>query len=393
MTTATQTHEDPARALTDGAFVPVQTRSERPRSFEPADFGTPTGREVNWKHTPIARIAPLFEPATANDGVSYAFSSGAEHRSADLKAGEAPRGEFFVPEDITAAIAWQGATDALHIRVPREAELETPIVLDIVGQGAQLRADGHILIEAEPMSKAIVILQHTGAAQYNQNVEILVRDGADLTVISVQKWDDAAIHAAAHQATVGRDAKLTHFVVSFGGGVVRVNPNLDLTGQGSEGQMYGLSYADDGQHLESQVYMHHNGPATTGDVLYKSALQGATARAVWIGDVLIGAGATGTDSYEANRNLILTNGARADSIPNLEIKTGDIEGAGHASATGRFDDEQLFYLQARGIGELEARRLIVLGFLAEIPQKIQVPALQESLLAEIEREIATGVAA
>jgi Fe-S cluster assembly protein SufD len=114
---------------------------------------------------------------------------------------------------------------------------------------------------------------------------------------------------------------------------------------------------------------------------------------VWIGDVLIGAGATGTDSYEANRNLILTNGARADSIPNLEIKTGDIEGAGHASATGRFDDEQLFYLQARGIGDLEARRLIVLGFLAEIPQKIQVPELQEALLAEIEREIATGVAA
>jgi Fe-S cluster assembly protein SufD len=243
------------------------------------------------------------------------------------------------------------------------------------------------------MSKAIVVLQHTGAAQYNQNVEILVRDGANLTVIALQKWDDETVHASAHQATVGRDAKLTHFVVSFGGGVVRVNPNLDLTGQGAEGQMYGLSYADDGQHLESQVYMHHNGPETTGDVLYKSALQGATARAVWIGDVLIGAGATGTDSYEANRNLILTNGARADSIPNLEIKTGDIEGAGHASATGRFDDEQLFYLQARGIGDLEARRLIVLGFLAEIPQKIQVPELQEALLAEIEREIATGVAA
>src|SRR5690606_25582462 len=290
------------------------------------------------------------------------------------------------------AVAWGGAAEALYIRVPREAELETPIVLDIEGQGADKRADGHIVIEAQAMSKAIAVLQHTGATQYNQNGEILVRDGADLTVISVQKWDDSTVHAAAHQMTVGRDAKLTHFVVSFGGGVVRVNPNLDLTGQGAEGLMYGLSYADNGQHLESQVYMHHNGPETTGDVLYKSALQGETARAVWIGDVLIGADANGTDSYEANRNLILTNGARADSIPNLEIKTGDIKGAGHASATGRFDDEQLFYLQARGIGELEARRLIVLGFLSEIPQKIQVPELQEALLAEIEREIATGVA-
>ena len=391
--TTVQTHEDPARALTDGAFVPVQTRSERPRSFEPADFGTPTGREVNWKHTPMARIAPLFTQAAANDGVSYSFSSGEEYLAPSLKIGDAPRGEFFVPEDITGALAWQGSAEAMHVRIPREAELEAPIVLDIEGQGADKRADGHIVIEAGEMSKAIVVLQHSGAAQYNQNLEILVRDGADLTVIALQKWDDEAVHASAHQATVGRDAKLTHFVVSFGGGVVRVNPNLDLTGQGAEGQLYGLSYADDGQHLESQVYMHHNGPETTGDVLYKTALQGTTARAVWIGDVLIGAGATGTDSYEANRNLLLTNGARADSIPNLEIKTGDIKGAGHASATGRFDDEQLFYLKARGIGELEARRLIVLGFLSEIPQKIQVPELQEALLAEIEREIATGVAA
>ena len=393
MTTEKQTHEDPARALTDGAFVPVQTRSERPRSFEPADFGTPTGREVNWKHSPISRLAPLFTQATANDGVTYTFASGAEFQADGLKIGDAPRGEFFVPEDITAAVAWQGTNEALHIRVPREAELDAPIVLDIEGQGADKRADGHIVIEAEAMSKAIVVLQHSGAAQYNQNVEILVRDGANLTVIAVQKWDDETIHAAAHQATVGRDAKLTHFVVTFGGGVVRVNPNLDLTGQGSEGQMYGLSYADNGQHFESQVYMHHNGPSTTGDVMYKSALQGTTARTVWIGDVLIGADATGTDSYEQNRNLLLTNGARADSIPNLEIKTGDIEGAGHASATGRFDDEQLFYLQARGIDELEARRLIVLGFLSEIPQKIQVPELQEQLLADIEREISAGVSA
>ena len=100
----------------------------------------------------------------------------------------------------------------------------------------------------------------------------------------------------------------------------------------------------------------------------------------------------GTDSYEANRNLVLTDGARAESIPNLEIETGDIRGAGHASATGRFDDEQLFYLQARGIAEDEARRLVVLGFLAEIVQKIGVPALEEELFAAIETELAQEVA-
>jgi Fe-S cluster assembly protein SufD len=208
----------------------------------------------------------------------------------------------------------------------------------------------------------------------------------------VHRWDDDAVHAAAHQARVERDGSLRHSVVSFGGGVVRVNPSVDLAGAGSQGEVYGLSFADAGQHLESQVYVHHRGPQTRADVLYKGALQGVGARSVWIGDVLIGPDATGTDSYEANRNLVLTEGARADSIPNLEIETGDIQGAGHASATGRFDDEQLFYLQARGISEDEARRLVVIGFLAEIVQKLGVPALEEELTAAIEAELAEGVA-
>ncbi|MGO1838954.1 MAG: Fe-S cluster assembly protein SufD [Candidatus Microbacterium stercoravium] len=387
-------HMDPARALVapqDEVTVPVQTRSERPRSFDPNEFGTPTGREVNWKHTPVSRLAPLFAQSTDNDGVTYTFTSGAEFRAAGLAAGDSPRGEFFVPEDITAAVAWHGATEALHIKLPREAEVADPIVVDIVGQGADKRADGHLVIEAEPMSKGTVVLQHTGSAQYAQNVEIIARDGSDLTVISVQKWDDDAIHASAHQARVDRDASLTHFVITFGGGVVRVNPNLELSGQGSEGRLFGLSYADAGQHFESQVYMFHKGAETTGDVLYKGALQGETARSVWIGDVLIGEGGTATESYEANRNLLLTSGARADSIPNLEIKTGDIRGAGHASATGRFDDEQLFYLRSRGISEVEARRVIVLGFLTEIPQRIRIEDLRETLIDDIEREIAEGV--
>ncbi|WP_029149667.1 Fe-S cluster assembly protein SufD [Microbacterium indicum] len=390
----THAHVDPgaqlAKALReDEDFVPVQTRSERPRSFDPADFGAPTGREVNWKHTPLRRFAPLFEAATGS--VSVTVSAGSEYVAAPLKAGDAPRGEFFEPEDLPAALAWQGSAEALHIELPREAEIAEPIVVDVAGSGE--RADQHIVIEAQPMSKGIVILRHTGSAQLAENVEVLVRDGADLTVITLQDWDDEAIHASAHQVRVDRDAQLKHFVVSFGGGVVRVNPNVELAGRGSHGELFGLSFSDAGQHLESQVYLFHKGADTFGNVLYKTALQGETARAVWIGDVLIGPDATGTDSYERNRNLVLTTGARADSIPNLEIETGDIQGAGHASATGRFDDEQLFYLQARGISEEEARRLVVLGFLAEIAQKIEVPELREQLLAAIEREIAEGVAA
>lgn len=379
-------HVDPAAQVADAGFVPVQTRSERPHSFEPADFGAPTGREVNWKHTPVAKLAGLLtdEPGDA-DAVTYGLAA----VEALLQPGEGDAyGEFFRPEDLPSALAWKQGQRGLHIQVPAEAELDEPLLVPIRGAGADKRGFGQILVEALPHSRATIVLEHSGSAQYAQNVEIIVRDGAKLTVVSLQRWDDDAVHAAAHQATVGADATLKHFVISFGGGVVRVNPSVELTGAGSEGYLYGLSYADAGQHLESQVYLHHKGAHTKGDVLYKGALQGESAHSVWIGDVLIGPDATGTDSYEANRNLVLTEGARADSIPNLEIETGDIVGAGHASATGRFDDEQLFYLQARGITEEEARRLVVLGFLSDIVQRLGIPALEEELLSAIETELA-----
>ncbi|MFN3950057.1 Fe-S cluster assembly protein SufD [Microbacterium sp.] len=401
MTTATQTPAEQAPASAGGhidpaalvaSVVPVQTRSERLTSFDPADFGVPTGREVNWKLSPLDRLAPLFVDEAGPTGVMIVdveAPTGLEQSR--LAAGEAPRGEHFRPEDLLAALAWTHEAEAPLLRIPANVELDAPVVVRLTGTGGLAHA--HVVIEAQPNSRGTVVLRHEGTAQHAQNVEIIVRDGADLTVVSVQNWADEAVHASSHQARVDRDAKLTHVVVSFGGGVVRVNPSVELSGAGAEGRLYGLSFSDAGQHLESQVYLHHKGPHTVGDVLYKGALQGQSARSVWIGDVLIGPDATGTDSYEANRNLVLTDGARADSIPNLEIETGDIQGAGHASATGRFDDEQLFYLQARGIDEGEARRLVVLGFLSEIVQRIGIPELETELIQAIERELAEGAAA
>jgi Fe-S cluster assembly protein SufD len=379
-------------AHTDGAWavIPVQTRSERPRSFDPADFEVPTGREVNWKHTPVDRVAALFEDAAGPHGImAVEVRAPAEVVQELLAIGAAPRGEFFEPDDLPSAIAWHQEAESPLLRIPADVELSEPVVVDLRGQGGLAHA--HVVIEAMPNSAATVVFRHSGEAQHAQNVEILVREGASLTVVSVQQWDDAAIHLASHQARVEKDAFLRHIVVSFGGGVVRVNPSVELAGAGSHAELFGLSYADAGQHLESQVYLHHKGHDTKGDVLYKGALQGTGARSVWIGDVLIGPDAVGTDSYEANRNLVLTDGARAESIPNLEIETGDIRGAGHASATGRFDDEQLFYLQARGIAEDEARRLVVLGFLSEIVQKIRVPALEQELFDAIELELSKEI--
>jgi Fe-S cluster assembly protein SufD len=210
-------------------------------------------------------------------------------------------------------------------------------------------------------------------------------------VISVQDWADDAVHATAHTARLGRDAKLKHVVVTLGGDLVRITNSSRFTGPGSEVEALGLYFADAGQHQEHRLFIDHAVPNCTSRVTYKGALQGDGAHTVWVGDVLIRAQAEGTDTYELNRNLVLTDGARADSVPNLEIETGEIVGAGHASATGRFDDEQLFYLQARGIPEIEARRLVVRGFFVDLVQRIGVPAVEERLMASIEAELASSV--
>ena len=382
MTTTTPTKpQDAAR------IVPIQTRSERPNSFEPADFATPTSRQVDFKYSPVDKLAKLFVDAPGENTVQYEIDAPEGVLRAPLAPGEAPRGTALVPEDLPTAIAAKHCTEALHIAIPKETELDAPIRVRIIGQSAEHRDLAHIVIHAERHSRAMVILEHTGSATYAQNVEIIVDDEANLDVIALHQWNDDAIHNGTHFAVVGRDASLEHTLITFGGEVVRVNPTLHLQGNGAEGEARGLYFADSGQHFEHNVFVHHDGERTRTDVTYKGALQGKDARSVWIGDVLIGENAVGTDSYELNRNLILTDGARADSVPNLEIETGDIAGAGHASSVGRFDEEHLFYLMSRGLDERQARRLVVHGFLNEIVQKLGDEQLIERVNATLEEEL------
>ncbi|WP_411720984.1 Fe-S cluster assembly protein SufD [Mycetocola sp.] len=371
---------------TDGGWglVPIQTRSERFASTNVDDFPAVTGREAVWKLTPIDRVAGLIDGPL--DGSEYdvdaTLAAGFDVSWVDRT--DARIGTAGTPEERASANAWTQFDKALAITVSGEETSTLRVRRSALGTGARA---AHVIIEAKPFSTGLVILANSGQAQLTENVEILVGDGANLTVVTVQQWDDDAVHLASHFTTVGRDARIKHVVVTLGGSVVRVNPSTHLNAQGGEVEALGLYFADAGQHLEQQVYVDHDAPHTRSRVTYKGALQGAGARTVWIGDVLIRQTATGTDSYEQNRNLVLTDGTRADSVPNLEIETGDIAGAGHASATGRFDDEQLFYLQARGIPEEEARRLVVRGFLTEIVQQIGDAALEERLEIAIEEEL------
>jgi Fe-S cluster assembly protein SufD len=366
-----------------GSPVPLQARSERPTSYDVADFAVPHGREEEWRFTPVKALKALFadEAGTETPKVDAHGPDGVVVETVATDAVKVGK-----PQDRIAAVAWTHAPEALAVRIPNEAELTEPVHVNVASLGA--RGYSHLILEAGRHSRAIVIVDHTGAGELGSNVEIVVGDGAELRVVSIQQGDHESIHVAQHDALIGRDAKLHHVAVTLGGKVVRVSTNVRYAGPGGDADLVGVYFAESGQHHEHRLFVDHEATHCKSNVLYKGALAGDNARSVWIGDVLIRAEAEGTDTFELNRNLVLTDGARADSVPNLEIETGEIEGAGHASATGRFDDEQLFYLQSRGISEDVARRLVVSGFFNDIIGRIGVPAVAERLHDVIEEKLA-----
>ena len=367
-----------------GSPVPVQTRSDRFASAVHNDFPAVTGRELEWRLTPVAEVRDLIDDELDGSPFPAVVTEAAGVITEWIDRSDARIGSAGLAEERAAANAWSRFDQALSVTLT--AEEPVVVTIDRTGSDRTARA-AHTVITAKPHARGLVIIDNRGTARLSENVEVVAEAGSDLTVVSLQEWDDESVHLSSQFGRVDRDARLKHVVVSLGGSVVRVNPSVHLSGDGADGQLLGLYFADAGQHLEQRVYVHHIAPHTISRVNYKGALNGQGARTVWVGDVLIGRDATGTDSYEQNRNLVLSDGTRADSIPNLEIETGDIAGAGHASATGRFDDEQLFYLRSRGIDEQEARRLVVQGFLIDVVQKIGNVDLETRLIAAIEREL------
>ncbi|SES17582.1 Fe-S cluster assembly protein SufD [Actinokineospora terrae] len=375
-----------------GAVVPESSRAEWFTSFDVNAFEVPSGREEIWRFTPMKRLAGLHTGVEATGSATVEVDAPAEVTVETVERGDSRLGAAGVPADRVAAQAFSSFTAATVLTVAKETKASAPVLVTVTGPGAGQVAYGHLQVRAERFAEAVVVLDHRGSGVYADNVEFVLADGAKLTVVSIQDWADDAVHVSAQHASIGRDALLRHTVVTLGGDLVRVSPTAAFADKGAEVELNGLYFADAGQHFEHRTFVDHSQANCTSNVVYKGALQGNDAHTVWIGDVLIRAAAEGTQTYELNRNLLLTDGARADSVPNLEIETGEIAGAGHASATGRFDDEQLFYLQARGIPEDQARRLVVRGFFHELLMKIQVPEVRERLEAAIEAELeAVGV--
>ncbi|MFD4401588.1 Fe-S cluster assembly protein SufD [Nocardia sp. NPDC058499] len=364
-------------------------------SFEVNAFEIPSGKDEAWRFTPLRRLRGLHNGTATADGQARIEVTDAPGVTVETVGRDDTRlGAGGTPADRVAAQAYSGFEQATIVSVGKETEVADPVVVRITGPGEGKTAYGHLQVRLAEFAVATVVIDQRGSGTYAENVEFVLGDSAKLTVVAVQDWADDVVHATAHHANLGRDAVLRHTAVTLGGDLVRLTGTVRYAGPGGDAELLGLYFADAGQHFEQRLLVDHAEPHCKSNVLYKGALQGdpdsrkGDARTVWVGDVLIRAAAEGTDTFEINRNLVLTDGARADSVPNLEIETGEIVGAGHASATGRFDDEQLFYLRARGIPEDAARRLVVRGFFHEIIQKIGVPEVAERLEAAIEAELA-----
>ena len=382
--------------VTDRYGVPVgATKGDQFTSFDVNAFEVPSHKDEIWRFTPLKRLRGIHDgsavSATGRLLVSLAERDGVTVET--VGTDDDRIGRAGAPRDRVAAQAFSSVEEATVITVAKETELDEPVHITVDGPGEGELAYGHLQIRLEQFANATMVVDQRGGGTIAENVEFVVGDSAHLEVVLIQDWDNDALHLAGHHLQVGRDATLTYTVVTFGGEVVRIAPVAGFTAPGGKVTLNGLYYADDGQHIEHRLLVDHSVPNCSSEILYKGALQGDAksnlpdAHTVWIGDVLIRAEAEGTDTYEMNRNLVLTDGARADSVPNLEIETGEIAGAGHASAVGRFDEEHLFYLMSRGIPEEVARRLVVRGFFGEVINRIGVPEIRDRITEAVEAEL------
>ena len=376
-------------AVVEGAGY--QTKCDLPTSFDVDAFEVPGGRDEEWRFVSLRRlrglhngsfaeslkVVPQQTNVTAPEGVKVETVDGTNER---LRAAGAP-------SDRVAAQAWTSMPEATLITIDPETRSDQPIEVTISGAGEGNVSFGATTFDVGRHAEVTLVVKYEGSGTHADNLGFVIGDGAHVTVIIDADWNNDAVHLSNQSIVMGRDSVMRHNSAIFGGEVVRIFPRVRYTAPGGDAELLGVYFADAGQYFENRLLVDHSVPNCRSNVLYKGALQGTKeneARTCWVGDVLIRSSAPGTDTYETNNNLILSDGARADSIPNLEIETGEISGAGHAATVGRFDDLELFYLMSRGIPADEARRLIIRGFFNEVIHRIPVQSLSE----ELERRVA-----
>ena len=350
------------------------------------NYLTPTGREEAWRFTPLKRLRGL------HDGTSVQSD-----RSTLIAKDVLPKGVTFTRENLEPLAASDDviierirsfSPSVAHLSIAANTEVSEPIFLGRSAGALDTAEFSRVRISLGTHAVATVIVENTTDTILAEDLEIALAPGSNLKFVTLQEFESKSVYTARHHAVVDKDATFKSVTVTVGGDVVRILPTVEFTAPGGSVDLLGVYFATAGQFFEHRMHVDHAVPNAKSNVNFKGALAGQGAHTVWIGDVYIHKVAEGTDTYELNRNLLLTDGARADSVPNLEIETGEIVGAGHASTTGRFDDEQLFYLQSRGIPADIARRLVIRGFFAEIISKLKNETLEERLMSRIDDELA-----
>lgn len=294
-------------------------------------------------------------------------------------------------EDRTITLSDAAWTGGVFIHVPDEVELDVPISVHVhvATPGAHLP---RLLAVVGRHARATLYLEHTSDegvdALVDEVAEIVVSDGAKLRLATLQDWSEGVQHLGLQKVEVHRDAHVLSLAFTTGGSTVRLRPEFDLVGPGAQVRPLGIYLASEGQWFDLQPYVRHIAPRASSDVLFKGALQGHS-RTVFRGNVFVHRDAVGTSTDENNRSLILTEGARADATPFLEIECSDIT-AGHGSATGQIDARHLYYLQARGIDRETALRMIVTGYFTEILDEADLPGVSARAIAVIEQRIAAA---
>lgn len=363
-------------------------------SFNVEDFEVPGGRDEVWRFVSLRRLRGLHNGQFAPQAPAQITVDAPSEVTVEQVALDDDRVTAAgAPVDRIAAQAWTSSENATLVSVPANVELNDTITITVTGAGTDVTTFGTIVVETGANSGATVLVRYEGSGTHADNVNWVIGEGSRVNAVIDAEWDLDAVHVGQQAIVVKRDATLRHHVATFGGEVVRISPRVSFEAPGGDAELTGVYFADAGQYIENRLLVDHGVPNCRSNVLYKGALQGdkasglPEARTCWVGDVLIRAEAQGTDTYETNRNLVLTDGARADAIPNLEIETGEITGAGHAATVGRFDDDQLFYLRSRGIREEDATRLIIRGFFNEVLNQIPIESVREDLIARVAGEL------
>ncbi len=363
-------------------IAPAINLAPRVFSRDIEDFEVPNGREEEWRFAPIKKLGDFFEPAVwGSDGRAGEHNASCEF----VEIHDPHLSQTCVPTDRPSAIARAKATHAVLITIAKESVHSSSILVNLKTAGENNYI--HVEVHAGAFSKAQVVHIHETSGNVNESMLSFLVDQAELAMFSVTDAQTAVLQHLHWFTEVGRDPNFIGLSITLGGGVIRTVPTVTYRAPGGKAAMLGAFLLTGHQFQEHRILADYTQPHATSNLIYKGALSGQGAHSVWIGDVLVRRAATGIETYELNRNLLLTDGPRAASVPNLELETGDVVGAGHASATGRFDNEQLFYLQSRGIPDAIARLLLVRGFFVDVLSKIDDPDLSAFLMRGIESKI------